>query len=147
MFFVCQQLSIPRQPTGGCEQNTFPHCMYRHEHSARTSPMMSHAHAWLKAQVVRSMKHISSSCHLSRAMSFDPHSTPSLLFSTLPSSTSSTLSGSCSTSFQPRTCADPHGLGGDGFHGIRNSHRKRERRREGEKEKEGGRERVKKRAL
>ena len=48
-------------------------------------------------------------------MSLDPHSTPSLLFSTPPSSTLPTLSGSCSTSFQPRTCADPHGLRGDGF--------------------------------
>ena len=48
-------------------------------------------------------------------MSFDPHSTPSLLFSTLSSSVSLPLSGSCSTSFQPRTCADPHGIGGDGF--------------------------------
>ena len=56
-------------------------------------------------------------------MSFDPHSTPSLLFSTLPSSTSSTLSGSCSSSFQPRTCADPHCLGGWRFSGIRTSHR------------------------
>ena len=28
---------------------------------------------------------------------------------------SPTLSGSCSTSCQPRTCADPHGLGRDGF--------------------------------
>ena len=69
------------------------------------------------AQVVASIKNISSSCHLSRAMSFDQHSTPSLLFSTLSSSASPTLSGSCScsTSFQPRTCADPRGPGSDGF--------------------------------
>ena len=53
------------------------------------------------AQVVLSIKNISSSCHLSGT--------------TLSSSISPTLSGSCSTSFQPRTCADPHGLGGDGF--------------------------------
>ena len=46
-------------------------------------------HLWLKgsrAQVVPSIRNISSSCHLSRARSFDPHSTPSLMFSTLPSS-------------------------------------------------------------
>ena len=48
-------------------------------------------------------------------MSFDSHRTLSLLFSALSSSISTTLSGSCSTSFQPRTCADPHGLGGEGF--------------------------------
>ena len=48
-------------------------------------------------------------------MSFDPHSTPPLLFPTPPSSTSPTLYGSCSTSFQSRTCADPHGLRGDDF--------------------------------
>ena len=52
---------------------------------------------------------------VSRALSFDPHSTPSLLFSILLSSTLPTLSGSCSTSSQPRTCADPHSLRGDGF--------------------------------
>ena len=56
-----------------CEQNTFPHCMYRHKHFVCTSHMMLH-----------------SFCHLLRAISFDPHSTPSLLFSTLPSSTSPT---------------------------------------------------------
>ena len=48
-------------------------------------------------------------------MSFDLHRAPSLLFSTLPSSISPTLSGSCSTSIQPGTCADPRGLGDDGF--------------------------------
>ena len=48
-------------------------------------------------------------------MSFDLHSTPTLMTSILPSSTSPTLSGSCSTSIQPRTCADPRGLGCDGF--------------------------------
>ena len=58
---------------------------------------------------------VSSSCHLSRAMSFDPRSMPTLMTSSLPSSTSPTLSGSCSMSIQPRTCADPRGLGGDGF--------------------------------
>ena len=52
---------------------------------------------------------------VSRAMSFDPHRTPALMTSMLPSSTSPTLSGSCSKSFQPRTCADPRGLRGDGF--------------------------------
>ena len=57
----------------------------------------------------------SSSCHLLHAMSFDLHSTPPLLFSTLPSSISPALSGSCSTSIQPETCADPRDLGGDGF--------------------------------
>ena len=92
---------------------TFPHCLYRHKHFVRTSHMMLHAHAGLK--LCLPSKIVSLSCHLSRAMSFDPHRTPPLLFSTLPSSISSTLSGSCSTSFQPRACADPHFLGGDGF--------------------------------
>ena len=55
-------------------------------------------------------------------MSFDPHSTLSLSLSTLPSSTSPALSGSCSTSFQSRTCADPHGLRGDGFTESETSH-------------------------
>ena len=48
-------------------------------------------------------------------MSFDPHSTLSLLFYALSSSISPALSGSCATSFQPRICPNPHGLGGDGF--------------------------------
>ena len=71
--------------------------------------MMLHAHAWLK--LCPSIKNK----FVWHAMSFDPHSTPSLLISTLSSSTSLALSGCCSTLFQPRACADPHGVGGDGF--------------------------------
>ena len=122
LFFFFRLLSTfsSQAIDGRCEQNTFPHCMYRHKHFVRTSHMMLHAHAWLKLCLPSTI--VSLSCHLSRAMSFDPHRTPPLLFSTLPSSTSSTLSGSCSTSFQPRACADPHGRRGDGFDGIRTSH-------------------------
>ena len=64
-----------------------------------------------------------SSCHLSRApcrltrTARLPCCSP--LYLHLPDLT---LSGSCSTSFQPRTCADPHALGGDGFYGMRTSH-------------------------
>ena len=48
-------------------------------------------------------------------MSFDLHSMLTLMTSTLPSSSSPSLSGSCSIVIQPRTCADPRGLGGDRF--------------------------------
>ena len=102
---------------GRCEQNTMTHPMHRHKHFVCTSHMVSHAHAWLKMFKLclpsKIFPHLVT-CR-ARHMSFDPHSTPSLLFSTRPSSTSPILSGSRSTSFQPRTRADPHSLRGDGF--------------------------------
>ena len=75
---------------------------------------MLHAHAWLK--LCLSIQNKSSSCHLSGTAcrlirtARLPCCSPHYLHPTSPA-----LSGSCSTSFQPRTCADSHGLGGDGF--------------------------------
>ena len=61
-------------------------------------------------------KIISSSCHLSRAPCRLTRTARPFCCSPLYlHPTSPALSGSCSTSFQPRTFADPHGLRGDGF--------------------------------
>ena len=77
--------------------------MYRREHCVHTahSTDLLHAHAWLKAQVVPSIKQ---SFHLLfRAMSHDLHSTPSTLTSFSLFSTSPSLIGSGSNTLRRST--------------------------------------------
>ena len=113
LFFACRQLSIPRQSTGRCEQNTFSQCVYRCAHCVSTSHCthsLYHIRGSRKFGFGLCARNCESSFHLSCAMSHGMHSTLST-----PSSPSPTITGLRRLITSRSPCADSRERRGDGF--------------------------------